>query len=43
MAAPDLAGTAERLLQGFMAPLVLGGPMSPGKPIGAKVALSLGE
>lgn len=43
MAAPDLAGIAEHLLREFMAPLVLGGPMSPGRPIGAKVALSIGE
>jgi hypothetical protein len=35
--------TAERLYRGFMAPLVLGGEMNPGKPIGARAAIKLGE
>jgi hypothetical protein len=36
------AEVADRLLRDFLAPLVLGGVMTPGRPIGAKVALSLG-
>ena len=40
--AVDLQGVAERLFDGFMAPLVVGGELKPGKPIGAKTALALG-
>src|SRR5215467_933993 len=43
MAKPDLGGIADRLLRGFMAPLVLGGEMVPGRPIGGRVALSIGR
>ncbi len=38
----DLASTADRVYRGILAPLVLGGAMSPGKPIGARVALAIG-
>ena len=34
---------AQRLFEGVMAPLVLGGPMRPGHAIGARVALALGD
>lgn len=40
--AVDLQGVAERLFDDFLAPLVIGGPLTPGKPIGGKTALSLG-
>ena len=43
MAAPDFAKIADRVFREFMAPLVLGGAMVPGKPIGARVALEIGE
>jgi len=43
MAAPDFAGVADRVFVGFMAPLVLGGPMKTTRPIGSKVALAIGE
>ena len=43
MAAPDLGAIADRVFREFMAPLVLGGEMTPGKPIGARVALAIGE
>jgi hypothetical protein len=39
----DLGGVAERLFLGFLAPLVLGGPIAPGRPIGARAALALGD
>jgi hypothetical protein len=38
----DLAATADRVYRGILAPLVLGGVMVPGKPIGARVALEIG-
>jgi hypothetical protein len=41
--AVDLGAIAQRLFEGVMAPLVLGGPMRPGHAIGAKAALALGE
>lgn len=43
MAKPKLGAVADALFEGFLAPLVLGGPMRPARPIGAKVALALGE
>jgi len=41
--AADPGVTAERLFEGVMAPLVLGGAVRPGHAIGARVALALGE
>jgi hypothetical protein len=41
--AVDLGVIAQRLFEGVMAPLVLGGPMRPGHAIGARAALALGE
>jgi hypothetical protein len=41
--ASELGATAERLFRGFMAPLVLGGALTPGRPIGARAALALGH
>jgi len=41
--AADLGVIAQRLFEGVMAPLVLGGPMRPGHAIGARAALALGE
>ena len=43
MAKPDVGAIAERLFVGFIAPLVVGGAMTPGRPIGAKAALAIGE
>ncbi len=43
MAKVDVGAVAERLFVHFMAPVVLGGEVRPGKPIGGKVALSMGE
>jgi hypothetical protein len=43
MAGPDVGAIADRLFRGFMAPLVLGGEMTPHKPIGPQVALMIGE
>lgn len=40
--AVDLGEIAQRLFDGIMAPLVLGGPMRPGHAIGARSALALG-
>ena len=40
--AEDLGHRAERLFEHFMAPLVLGGELRPGRPIGGKAALELG-
>jgi hypothetical protein len=40
--AVHLGAIAERLFEGVMAPLVLGGPMRPGHAIGARTALALG-
>jgi hypothetical protein len=40
--AEDLGHLAERLFVHFMAPLVLGGELRPGRPIGGKAALTLG-
>ncbi len=34
---------AEILLQDFIAPLVLGGEMKPGRPIGGALAMALSE
>ncbi len=39
--AVDVGAVAASLFQAFMAPLVLGGPMHPGKPIGGKIALQM--
>jgi hypothetical protein len=39
----DVAALASRLYVDVMAPLVLGGELRPGRPIGARLALSLGE
>jgi hypothetical protein len=41
--AADLGEIAERLFQGIMAPLVLGGPLRPGHAIGARAAFALGQ
>lgn len=43
MAHVDLAGVANRLFEEFLAPLVLGGEVKPGRPIGARAALALGK
>jgi hypothetical protein len=40
---PALAAIAERLFAGVAAPLVLGGALRPGRAIGAKAALALGD
>ncbi len=40
--AADLASIADRVYRGILAPLVLGGAMTPGKPIGARAALTVG-
>ncbi|WP_394836208.1 hypothetical protein LVJ94_04780 [Pendulispora rubella] len=42
MAKLDLGSIAESLFVDFMAPLVLGGEMTPGRPIGGRAALTLG-
>ncbi|WP_394823286.1 hypothetical protein [Pendulispora albinea] len=42
MATLDLGTIAEQLFVDFMAPLVLGGEMRPGKPIGGRAALQIG-
>jgi hypothetical protein len=42
MAKPDVGATADRLFNGFIAPLVIGGAMTPGRPIGARIALAIG-
>jgi hypothetical protein len=39
----DLGSVAERLFMGFLAPLVLGGELLPGRPIGGHAALALGQ
>jgi hypothetical protein len=41
VAKPDLAATAKRLYEHFLAPLVLGGDLTPGPAVGALAALSL--
>jgi len=41
MARADLAATARRLYERFMAPLVIGGDMTPGPAVGARAALLL--
>lgn len=43
MAKDDPQALADRLFSTFLAPLVIGGAMIPGKPIGGKQALSLGD
>ncbi len=43
MATVDLGGVANRLFEGFLAPLVLGGEVVPGRPIGARAALAMGR
>jgi len=43
MAPVDLGTGAERLFVDFMAPLVLGGDVRPGRPIGGRAALALGQ
>lgn len=42
MNAAELGEAAERVFRDVLAPLVLGGALRPGKPIGAKAALELG-
>jgi hypothetical protein len=42
MSTPDLGAVAHRLFDDFMAPLVLGGEVKPGRPIGARAALAVG-
>ena len=42
MAKDDPQALCERLFTTFLAPLVVGGPMVPGKPFGGKNALSIG-
>jgi hypothetical protein len=39
----DLRAIADRLCSGVMAPLVLGGALRPGRAIGTRAALALGE
>jgi hypothetical protein len=41
--AVDLGAVANRLFDTFLAPLVLGGEMKPGRPIGARAALAMGK
>jgi hypothetical protein len=41
MARLDVAAVAKRLYESFLAPLVVGGAMTPGPPVGALAALSL--
>ena len=43
MAKVDLGSIAERLFLGFIAPLVAGGEMHPGRPIGGRAALAIGR
>jgi hypothetical protein len=43
VAKPDVGAVADRLFLGFIVPLVIGGPMTPGRPIGARVALAIGD
>lgn len=43
MAKDEPQALCERLFETFLAPLVLGGPMKPGKPFGGKNALSIGD
>lgn len=43
MAKDDPQALCERLFTTFLAPLVLGGAMKPGKPFGGKNALSIGD
>jgi hypothetical protein len=43
MAQVDRQTEAERLFESFLAPLVLGGSLRPGKPFGGVIALGLGE
>jgi hypothetical protein len=40
--AADVGKIAENLFSGFLAPLVLGGELLPGRPIGSKLALAIG-
>jgi len=43
MARDDPQAWCERLFEGFLAPLVLGGTMLPGRPFGGKRALAIGD
>ena len=43
MAKVDLGSVAESLFLGFIAPLVTGGEMHPGQPIGGRAALAIGR
>lgn len=43
MASDRAQALADRLFGTFLAPLVLGGPMVPGRPFGGKAALAFGE
>jgi hypothetical protein len=42
MAGADLELLSQRLFEGFLAPLVLGGEVRPGRPIGSRNALEMG-
>ena len=43
MAKEDPQTLCERLFETFLAPLVLGGPMRPGKPVGGKASFGIGD
>jgi hypothetical protein len=43
VARPDLGTVANRLFDGFLGPLVVGGDVFPGRPIGARSALAMGR
>jgi hypothetical protein len=43
MAKDDPQETCERLFESFLAPLVIGGAMLPGRPIGGRRALAIGD
>jgi len=43
LATSDLGSVANRLFDSFLAPLVLGGEVTPGRPIGARAALAIGR
>src|ERR1700733_7765108 len=43
MARSDLGLVSARLFEGFLAPLVMGGEVTPGRPIGARAALAMGR
>jgi hypothetical protein len=43
VSAVELGAVANRLFEGFLAPLVLGGEVSPSRPVGARAALAMGR